>query len=52
MVRAGIEALSEGTNLLAAGYGLVTAAGGEERKKAEPSGSRKFKNPSIKALTN
>src|SRR6266581_2178787 len=31
--------------------GLVVAEDSEKRKKAEPSGSQKFKNPSIKALT-
>jgi hypothetical protein len=42
MVRAGIEALSPGTNPAADGYGQVTVEKGGERKKAEPSGSRKL----------
>ena len=36
MVSAGIEALSEETNLFADGYGLVTEENCEERKTAEP----------------
>jgi hypothetical protein len=42
MVRAGRERFSEGMNLAADGYGLVKGKDGEERKKAEPSGSRKL----------
>jgi len=40
MVGAGIAVLSEGTNLLEDGTGLITAEDGEERKTAEHSGSR------------